>query len=761
MIPIENDPNPASTLFSSYSKARAAVSARPPLVELKIPVTIHCDRIIEGSDKREPFSETTKTVLVFSHGAFVRIATTLIPGQRVFLFNEKAQKEVVCQVVKSAPCGSASCLVELQFSQPTAGFWDLPIPVASPASVSAPPIAPAILETILTVPPAPAKAAAPNPVAPVPTFIAPGTATVTPPPLPVGKPAPTTPQSVASTDPASQSSIVPPAAAPLTPKISPPQVGTPPASPAIPPIHVALNLAISASSLLDFSKEVKALLAATMTAASKPVAPVPTLIAPGTSTVTPPPLPVVKPEHATPQSVVAANSVPQSSVAPPASAPFTPKISSAQAGTPPAFRAIPPSPVAPNPATPTSSLLDFPKEITAHFAGTNALGSTQVSPATSVPHPSPESFLSSVEQLMLQATRLQASLNSLHFSATLSVSPAQCAPPVTQRTEPPDAQAAKTVLEFALGEPNPVVNNESESFHPSHQEIPPSISVEPLSDVLVSSEESFDVLVDEELRRWQTDESDAQVLGKSPVQPDQVASARPKKALTLGLAASVLLALGAGTLYFRQNHSATTTPATAGALSAPSSPVSLLAKNSMRVPRHSASARALDPHVSDPFSRNSSFAQPAKKPVLGDVHLAAPVVNRGTNSQQIGDALPTIETDAVPVRVDPLTVVAFFRGEESAVPVPVGGDVKAAQLIQSVPPIYRPIAGRQFISGEVQIEALIDSSGNVAMVKALSGPAILRAAALVAVKQWKFSPALLDGQPAATHLTVTLRFRNQ
>jgi TonB family protein len=269
----------------------------------------------------------------------------------------------------------------------------------------------------------------------------------------------------------------------------------------------------------------------------------------------------------------------------------------------------------------------------------------------------------------------------------------------------------------------------------------------------VSSEESFDVLVVEEPRRWQTDEPYAQVPGKSPVLADQV---------TLVLAASVLLVLGAGTLYLRKNHSATTTPATAGALSTVSSPASLQpAKNSTLVPSHSASTFALDPHVSSPFSRNTSSAQPAKKPALGDVHLSAPVVSRGTNSQQIGAALPTIETDAVPAGVDPLAVVAFFRGGESAVPLPVGGDVKAAQLIKSVPPIYRPIAGQQFMPGEVQIDALVDSSGNVAAVKALSGPAILRDAALVAVKQWKFSPALLDGQPTAMHLTVTLRFRNQ
>jgi TonB family protein len=748
MIPIEKDPNSVA----------APYSARPPLVELEIPITINCARIVEGSDKREPFSETTRTILVFSHGALVRLSTTLIPGQRVFLFNENAQKEVVCQVVKSAPGSSASGLVELQFSEPADGFWDLSIPVVPPASVTAPSTAPANLEAIPLVPPAAAMAAAPKPVAPVPAFIVPANPPVAPPPLQAARPATVTPHCVAATKLASQNSVLPAVTAPLpTAKISRPQAGTPPASSAIPRMLVALKLAISASSLLDFSKEVKALLAAAMTAAPKSVAPVPTFIAPGIPTVTPPPLPVVKPEHTIPQSVASTNSAPQSSVVSPAAAPAIPKISSTQDGTAPASPAIPPAPFVPNPATSASSLLDFSKEFNTLFDGTNAPGSPQGSPATSAPHPSPAFSLPSVEQLMLQATSLQASLSSLHFSATLLAPPAPSAPPVTQSTEPLDAQAAETVLE-----PTHVVKSESESFHPGHQQIPPFISVEPLSDVLVSSEASFDLLVVEEPRRWQTDELDAQERGKSPVQVDQGTS---KKALTLSLAASALLVLGAGTLYFRQNHSATTNPttaATAGALSTPSSLASLQpAKNSTQVPSLAASALALDSHVSSLFSGNTSSAQPAKKPALGDVHLSAPVVNRGTNSQQIGDALPTIETEAVPAGVDPLAAVAFFRGGESAVPLPVGGDVKAAQLIKSVPPIYQPIAGRQSISGEVQIDALIDSSGNVAAVKALSGPAILRTAALVAVKQWKFSPALLDGQPTAMHLTVTLRFRNE
>jgi len=589
MAPIERYPNSAAAPLPPFPKTRSEVAARPALIELETLVTIHCARIVEGSDKREPLSETTRTVLVSSHGAVVRLAATLVPGQLIFLFNERTQKGVVCEVVKSIPGGSASGFVELQFSEPAAGFWDLPIAVAPPASVSAPPIAPADLETIPPVPPAVAKAAAPKPVATVPTFIAPVNPTMAAPPFPTVKQEGATPQSAASTNSAPQSSIVPAVAAPPPPKVSPTQAGAVPASPAVPPVPDAPNPATSTSSLRDFSKEISVLLAAALAAAPKPFATVPTFIAPVNPTMAAPPFPTVKPEGATPQSAASTNSAPQSSVVSPVAAPLTPQISSAQAGTP-ASPAIPPAPVAPNPAIGASSLLDFSKEVSAP-ARTDAPSSPQVSPVTSTaPRPSPAFSLPSVEQLMLAATPLQASLESLRFSATPPALPAPSAPPA-QNTKPPYTQAAKTDLEFARSEPEAVVKSESESFLPGHQEIPPSVAVESCLGVAVSSEESIDVLVVEEPRRWQMEESDAGLLCKSPVQSDRVTSAGPKKVLTLGLAASVLLVLGAVTFYLRQDHSATRTPATAQSLGAPPSPVSLRpAKNAATVPSHAASA---------------------------------------------------------------------------------------------------------------------------------------------------------------------------
>ncbi|HET9804670.1 MAG TPA: TonB family protein [Candidatus Acidoferrum sp.] len=89
---------------------------------------------------------------------------------------------------------------------------------------------------------------------------------------------------------------------------------------------------------------------------------------------------------------------------------------------------------------------------------------------------------------------------------------------------------------------------------------------------------------------------------------------------------------------------------------------------------------------------------------------------------------------------------------------PMRGQAQPARLIFSVPPVYPEFAKSERISGNVAIDALIDLKGKVTNMKVLSGPAALHEAAKKAVKQWRFEPARLNGEPTATHLEVTVKF---
>jgi TonB family protein len=122
---------------SETSTRRPAASGNPQTVALDVPVTVNGVRPVEHSDKREPFVEATKTVLVHSAGAVIRLASAVVPGQLLFLTNDKTKKEVVCQVVKSKSHGDVSGYVELEFTEPVQGFWGLGFPAERAPGVTA------------------------------------------------------------------------------------------------------------------------------------------------------------------------------------------------------------------------------------------------------------------------------------------------------------------------------------------------------------------------------------------------------------------------------------------------------------------------------------------------------------------------------------------------------------------------------------------------------------------------------------------------
>jgi TonB family protein len=121
---------PASTAARANAPATAAAdtAGKTQAVALELPVSVNGARTVEGSDKREPFSEATKTVLVFGNGAVIRLQSPVAAGQLLFLTNEQTKKEVVCQVVKSKNYRSVSGYVELEFTEPVVGFWGMRFP---------------------------------------------------------------------------------------------------------------------------------------------------------------------------------------------------------------------------------------------------------------------------------------------------------------------------------------------------------------------------------------------------------------------------------------------------------------------------------------------------------------------------------------------------------------------------------------------------------------------------------------------------------
>ena len=91
-------------------------------------------------------------------------------------------------------------------------------------------------------------------------------------------------------------------------------------------------------------------------------------------------------------------------------------------------------------------------------------------------------------------------------------------------------------------------------------------------------------------------------------------------------------------------------------------------------------------------------------------------------------------------------------------PVRVGGELKAPALVEPVAPEYPPIAVQARVQGVVILEAVVDLYGRVEDVRVLRSIPLLDKAAITAVRQWRYSPLLLNGAPERFVLTVTVSF---
>ena len=153
--------------------AESVHSAQP--VELEVPVTIQGSKIVDGSDKRELFSESTKTTLVFVNGAVLNLKTRVAAGQCVFLRNEETGREILCRVIESPNEGQAG-YTDLEFTVYQPEFWGIKgneAPAPAPPATKAAALAPEPAPVAPPPPPQLEEIPAPAPEAPPPAAVAP------------------------------------------------------------------------------------------------------------------------------------------------------------------------------------------------------------------------------------------------------------------------------------------------------------------------------------------------------------------------------------------------------------------------------------------------------------------------------------------------------------------------------------------------------------------------------------------------------------
>ena len=95
----------------------------------------------------------------------------------------------------------------------------------------------------------------------------------------------------------------------------------------------------------------------------------------------------------------------------------------------------------------------------------------------------------------------------------------------------------------------------------------------------------------------------------------------------------------------------------------------------------------------------------------------------------------------------------------AATPLRVGGPVQNSKLIRRVDPVYPEVAKQARIEATVILEVLVDEQGEVANVRVVRGHPALDQAAMDAVKQWRYSQTLLNGEAVPVITTVTVTFK--
>src|SRR5690349_6488058 len=703
----ENETSAAKTESGQRSSSGDSSVKQQP-VALEVPVSVNGARATEGSDKREPFSESTKTVLIFGNGAVIRLSSSVSPGQLLFLTNEKTKKEVVCQVVKSKNYRNVSGYVELEFTESVVGFWGMRFPadrIAPQPAPAAPAVRPPAKVNSISSIPAAAKVVSP----------------VT-------------------------------AAIPKAPEFSPAQVRA----------EVKPAVSVVAKPVLTSVPSLPALVAKDREVPITSGSPITASLASSVASL----LGNVDAQPQLPSKSVAP--VPSGSKQAPASEASLDsteelKLHTARLQEQLSSMLFSEGPIAKH-SSPASILEEAPASGVAAKLFELASSDTETARAATPVKTSQPPVSSSFET---EEVKIPSWLEPLARNAAIPAPPVE---PSEQEKARPSTDVSVREEITAVPLPLADVENAPAPELPNFGGMP-AIQEEVLSQQHPSGSSGRGIWIGAIAAgvlalaggAWYLLHPTNAVQGTS-TPTSSAPSAQSNAALTepTSVQPAPQNSVASPEPSSRSNEIPVSRKSDSGAreskpqVTSPSGPIT---RDNTR-----GAGSTIPTAVTERISRTAPEPAP-KKPALGEVHLASPKMNRSAASTDEGEAAPTLASGAVVPNVGGLdTGLAESGGKQPAAPeaaLPVGGDVQPARLISHVAPLYPILAKNQHVSGDVVIDALIDVNGRVTTMKVISGPTLLHQAAKEALRQWRYQPASLDGKAVAMHLTVTLQFRLQ
>jgi protein TonB len=170
-------------------------------------------------------------------------------------------------------------------------------------------------------------------------------------------------------------------------------------------------------------------------------------------------------------------------------------------------------------------------------------------------------------------------------------------------------------------------------------------------------------------------------------------------------------------------------------------------------PQRDANAQGEPAHICLFCARPAAPSQP-NRPDGGDEAApgGAPDVGLGSDTGS-GPLIPGAGGES-------LMPVEIKRPEpvQHAGPQHMSEGVMAAALINKIQPEYPAMAKLAHVSGTVKLRAIIGTDGRIRRLEVLSGPALLQAAAVAAVRNWRYRPTTLSGMAVEVETVITVNF---
>ncbi|HEX6322434.1 MAG TPA: energy transducer TonB [Vicinamibacterales bacterium] len=185
-------------------------------------------------------------------------------------------------------------------------------------------------------------------------------------------------------------------------------------------------------------------------------------------------------------------------------------------------------------------------------------------------------------------------------------------------------------------------------------------------------------------------------------------------------------------------------------------------------------------------SQDSVIVSARQQSQQGNHDAAIAILRGGLNSRPNDEALKQELANVLGLKASALSAeltelrreIAALRGQQSMsvtmtpgstrpwtasgrAPVRVGGDIKQPMKVRDVKPVYPAEAQEARVQGIVILEAMIDVDGSIAEARVLRGVPMLNDAALDAVRQWRYTPTLLNGVAVPVIMTMTVTFTLQ